>query len=899
MASDNGDAENLQKRSDSDEEWFQDVAENLDIYARLSIAGQYSKASWYFDDLLNTPDAEFPVVAQHADTLIDQGAFGKVEELLLTYRESHPLVRPEDEERQLIVDLLLANAQVYTKCDTERAAKTVTKALQMVGRVLIDDATPPEKVLWLKRSIHLTSANNEQLQIAVISLRIIDLLLRMPHDRSVSGIDFELPFVTASKRGQDLIWHEVVISMLAMGYVWEAQSLLPICLRHAQPEDVVAPLNILNAIPKEDDAIYTLIRCTMLVDFSEFFASRSLQMLTEMEGFNQLREVMEDTLDLSCPIDGIATPISRSRAYQKLKLFHFIEKETDRSGTARQEESVTPTNSARELQEIRSEAEDHEDYMLMIATYEQSGDSLPYDWLERIGMSKEALDYLHPNVQLSSRIWTQRRIIEQQVICAHDENPNMRDMACEALQARIQLTENAIGELLAILQRATQNEKHFLIQALGTQSVLSEEAVDSVLTSIKDASYEIKLATWKALGYRSHLAEKAFDSIFHSLQSESPTTMNVALDILRDQSQWSENAINSLLALLKYGESNAWNLVFDALGSQLHLCDEDVNTLLTAMKRNGTTIATDALKALRSQTALSASAVDSIATLLQYGSHRARKRAVEVLGKQRQLPDEVIDDLFALLEDDDWDVRRSIFEALGKQAKLPDKVIDDLLGLLRDDDWNVRRGAVEVLGKQAQLPDKSIDHSLASLRDEDLTSRRIAVKRLGKQGQLPDKAIDDLLASLRDNDMVVREEAVEVLGRQVKLPEKAINTFVALIRSDGLGMRTSAIEVLGKQGQLPDKAFDGLLAFMRDEDVDLRRGASEVLEKQSQLPVKTIDDLLASLRDEDMDVKETAVKMLGKQAQLPGEAIDDLLVSLRDEDPDVRRAAFEVLGKHA
>lgn len=146
MASENGNVESRQKRSDSDGEWLQDVVENLDIYMRLSMAGQYNKASWYFDDLLNIPDAEFPVVAQHADTLIDQGAFGKAEELLLAYQESHPLVRSEDEEEHLILDLLLANTQVYTKCDTERATMTVTKALQKVGRVLIEDATPPGKV---------------------------------------------------------------------------------------------------------------------------------------------------------------------------------------------------------------------------------------------------------------------------------------------------------------------------------------------------------------------------------------------------------------------------------------------------------------------------------------------------------------------------------------------------------------------------------------------------------------------------------------------------------------------------------------------------------------------------------------------------------------------------------
>jgi hypothetical protein len=147
MASEDVNAESRYEKFDSDEGWFQDIAANLDTYVQLSIAGQYNRASWYFDDLLNTPDAEFPVVAQHADTMIDQGSFGEAEELLLTYQESHPPVRSEDEERHLILDLLLANTQMYTKCDTKRAAKTVTKALQMVGRVLIDDTTPPGKVI--------------------------------------------------------------------------------------------------------------------------------------------------------------------------------------------------------------------------------------------------------------------------------------------------------------------------------------------------------------------------------------------------------------------------------------------------------------------------------------------------------------------------------------------------------------------------------------------------------------------------------------------------------------------------------------------------------------------------------------------------------------------------------
>jgi len=72
MASKDVNIGGLSERSDSNEGWFQDVAANLDTYVRLSMAGQYDSATWYFEDLLNDPDAEFPVIAQHADTLIDQ-----------------------------------------------------------------------------------------------------------------------------------------------------------------------------------------------------------------------------------------------------------------------------------------------------------------------------------------------------------------------------------------------------------------------------------------------------------------------------------------------------------------------------------------------------------------------------------------------------------------------------------------------------------------------------------------------------------------------------------------------------------------------------------------------------------------------------------------------------------
>jgi hypothetical protein len=144
--------------SNNEGEWYQDVVKDLETYVRLSIAGQYKRAKLYFDDMLedrHEENAEFPVVAQHADTLIDQGAFREAEGILENYRDSFQPLRPKEgkdspnekeEERRMILDLLLANVRIYTKLETGMAAGTVEKALQSVGKVDIGTETSPEKV---------------------------------------------------------------------------------------------------------------------------------------------------------------------------------------------------------------------------------------------------------------------------------------------------------------------------------------------------------------------------------------------------------------------------------------------------------------------------------------------------------------------------------------------------------------------------------------------------------------------------------------------------------------------------------------------------------------------------------------------------------------------------------
>jgi hypothetical protein len=288
----------------------------------------------------------------------------------------------------------------------------------------------------------------------------------MPHDRSVSAIDFELPFTTASEGEQNLDWHEVLISMLAVGYVWEAQTLLPICLRHAKSEDGTALLKILDAIPKEDDTVYTLVRCTMLREMSKFLAGQSWQLFTRMELYKQWQEMVEGGLDPSCPMDSMLTPISESRAYQEMELFRLKERtETHKSSFPHEADDTTPFDGAQDLRKIRAEAEVREDYMLVLKTYEQSEDSLPQKWLEKTGISHEALEDLHPNVQVSSRFPVQQQLIEQQITYADDKIPNVRDVHHDSISPHLansdqrESPQGALGPFSLSMQQRAQNLK--------------------------------------------------------------------------------------------------------------------------------------------------------------------------------------------------------------------------------------------------------------------------------------------------------------------------------------------------------------------------------------------------------------------------------------------------------
>lgn len=113
-----GTSESSVSESSSDEGWQDDVAEDLEIFVRLSKAGHFKRAEKFFRAFLQSHDSDFAVAAQYAENLIEQGAFGSAEKFLDTLLSNG--MDMGDEERN-VVDLLLSNARIYTRFDVEGA----------------------------------------------------------------------------------------------------------------------------------------------------------------------------------------------------------------------------------------------------------------------------------------------------------------------------------------------------------------------------------------------------------------------------------------------------------------------------------------------------------------------------------------------------------------------------------------------------------------------------------------------------------------------------------------------------------------------------------------------------------------------------------------------------------
>lgn len=88
----------------------QDVAADLGVFIQLAKVGHYDRAMPFFDEYLTPHSRLFPVAAEYADCLLEQGAFGQADVFLYGTLKSEATSGME----RTVLELLSAIASMHT-----------------------------------------------------------------------------------------------------------------------------------------------------------------------------------------------------------------------------------------------------------------------------------------------------------------------------------------------------------------------------------------------------------------------------------------------------------------------------------------------------------------------------------------------------------------------------------------------------------------------------------------------------------------------------------------------------------------------------------------------------------------------------------------------------------------
>jgi hypothetical protein len=205
-----------------------------------------------------------------------------------------------------------------------------------------------------------------------------------------------LPLKLGRGSHQDLTWEEAIIALLKHGHIWEANSLFAIRLRHGRGTGSEL-IRVLDAVPKKDDTMYDLVRLTMVVLCSRSLLQQGWHTFARSEVFDRCEDCVQDSF--YSDMDGITDPVTSSRAYQNSRLLdsEVGNKRLQSTGRLNPSSLDERPDVLERMQDIRERATGNSDYMLLLASYEQSNHPLPDHWLHNTGASKEAVECLHPN----------------------------------------------------------------------------------------------------------------------------------------------------------------------------------------------------------------------------------------------------------------------------------------------------------------------------------------------------------------------------------------------------------------------------------------------------------------------------------------------------------------------
>jgi hypothetical protein len=121
-----------------------DISQDLERLSRLNRLGHYNEAEKLFKARLASHLDFFPVVAEYADLLLEQGCFGTLERFVLG-RLDDSLVQYSMDEMRLL-KLLKSLAMIYSRGALVPALEVTSDTLKVYGRTHSVEAVGGEKI---------------------------------------------------------------------------------------------------------------------------------------------------------------------------------------------------------------------------------------------------------------------------------------------------------------------------------------------------------------------------------------------------------------------------------------------------------------------------------------------------------------------------------------------------------------------------------------------------------------------------------------------------------------------------------------------------------------------------------------------------------------------------------
>lgn len=168
----------------------EDIEQEIETFVRFKRLGQYAQAHELFQEVLIPNIAFFPVVAEYADLLLEEGRYGTLSKFLDIQIECMDTVFESDEVELLCI--MRSLAQIHTKGALRAALDQASKTWVFLQRIPVKDgATLPSDVQVIAKSapeslFHIVFKEYTNLRLGKNGSLIIKHLDRSTHSKYTS-----------------------------------------------------------------------------------------------------------------------------------------------------------------------------------------------------------------------------------------------------------------------------------------------------------------------------------------------------------------------------------------------------------------------------------------------------------------------------------------------------------------------------------------------------------------------------------------------------------------------------------------------------------------------------------------------------------------------------------------